>query len=478
MTQRYCAPWKPSCNSNRGLLSGDDAYLVENALREYARFLQHDDLKAQLRPQIKTWLQQFPEFSKGWLALASVVKSYDDCNEYGICNFQDRLERTVLATQHSCASVNVDIRAQALTYDQRQEVCGILQDQAERFHDLFNTGEQAVADDYNERLEVVIFDSSSDYKQYASLFFSINTDNGGMYLEGNPAKQDNQARFIAYRAEWIDDFSVWNLRHEFTHYLDGRYNLYGDFRRSQAFPTTWWTEGMAEYATHLDKNSAALEAAKRQKVALSEVFQNTYNDGTERVYRWGYLASWYMKTQQANRTHQWLTAMREDRYEDYQRDLQQLGSAYDADFSNWLDQRIAAYDADSGDTDNGGSDNGGNDGGADDGHTEHDYELRANEPRRISSNGANYYLIRVPENAKHIRIYTQGGSGNLTIYSSGENWPTRANYEQQAQSNNTQATLFIDNPQTPYIFLNVDGDYQDVDLSFSYGQASEATRRW
>ncbi|ASP40494.1 hypothetical protein CHH28_18270 [Bacterioplanes sanyensis] len=458
-------------NQQQALLQGDDAYLVENALREYARFLQHDALKPQLRTQIKTWLQQLPEFGGAWLALAKVAQSYDDCREYGICNFQKNLEQTVLAIRHSCANVSADIRAQALTQPQRVEVCNILADQSQRFHQLFNTGQQPVADDYNDRLEVVIFDSSSDYKRYAGLFFDISTDNGGMYLEGNPAQQGNQARFIAYRAEWQDDFTVWNLRHEYTHYLDGRYNLYGTFTRSQAFPTTWWTEGMAEYATHLDKNPAAIDSAKRQKVALSEVLQNTYSDGTERVYRWGYLASWYMKTEQAARTLQWLTAMRENRFEDYQRDLEQLGNAYDASFSTWLDQRIAEHDQ------NGGNDDTDGDHG-DDGHSPHENQLIADEPRRISTTGQNYYFILVPDNARHLRIYTQGGSGNVTLYSSTDTWPTASNHQQQVDGQGTSSTLFIDQPQAGYLFLQVAGDYQDVDISFSFNQSQSASRSW
>ena len=46
----------------------------------------------------------------------------------------------------------------------------------------------------------------------------MNTDNGGMYLEGSPNVAGNQARFVAYEAEWKQpDFHVWNLQHEYVH---------------------------------------------------------------------------------------------------------------------------------------------------------------------------------------------------------------------------------------------------------------------
>src|SRR5690625_7201199 len=78
---------------------------------------------------------------------------------------------------------------------------------------------------------MLTFHSSSDYETYAGTLFGIDTNNGGMYLEGDPSVPGNQARFIAYEAEWLrPEFDVWNLTHEYIHYLDGRYIWYGMFQ--------------------------------------------------------------------------------------------------------------------------------------------------------------------------------------------------------------------------------------------------------
>ncbi|MFP3454626.1 collagenase, partial [Bacillus sp. SIMBA_154] len=69
-----------------------------------------------------------------------------------------------------------------------------------------------VADDYNRFLYVNIFDSSDDYSKYAKAIFGINTNNGGMYLEGDPSDTDNEANFVAYEASYAKaDHFVWNL---------------------------------------------------------------------------------------------------------------------------------------------------------------------------------------------------------------------------------------------------------------------------
>ncbi|CAO0829609.1 microbial collagenase OS=Streptomyces microflavus OX=1919 GN=Smic_85750 PE=4 SV=1 [Streptomyces microflavus] len=72
-----------------------------------------------------------------------------------------------------------------------------------------------VADDNNTAIEVIAYDSSADYQTYAGAMYGIDTNNGGMYLEGDPSVVGNQPRFIAYEAEWLrPDFRIWNLNHE------------------------------------------------------------------------------------------------------------------------------------------------------------------------------------------------------------------------------------------------------------------------
>lgn len=113
---------------------------------------------------------------------------------------------------------------------------------------MANTGLAPVADDYNTRVEVVVFANNSSYVNYSSFLFGNTTDNGGQYLEGNPADQNNQARFVAYRYANDADLSILNLEHEYTHYLDARFNQYGSFSDNLAHGhIVWWLEGFAEY---------------------------------------------------------------------------------------------------------------------------------------------------------------------------------------------------------------------------------------
>lgn len=288
-------------SSHRGLLGTDQSYLTSNAGRELGRFLQHAALKDKTRPLAAGLLNQSSITGKTaplWVGVAEMTDYYDqaNCSYYGTCNLAQRLATAVLTVNHTCSS-SLRIRAQEMTASQLRTTCESLANQDAYFHNVAKDN-GPVAGDRNNDLEVVVYNSSTDYQTYAGAMWGINTNNGGMYLEGDPSAANNQARFIAYEAEWLrPTFAIWNLNHEYTHYLDGRFNMYGDFTANVSTPTIWWIEGFAEYVSYSYRNlryDAAITEAGKQTYALSTLFDTTYSHGTARVYRWGYLAVRYM----------------------------------------------------------------------------------------------------------------------------------------------------------------------------------------
>lgn len=208
-----------------------------------------------------------------------------------------KLESRILPIVHDCGP-SLRIRAQEMTAAQLAATCASLAGQDAYFHAVVGDA-GPVANDLNTTLEVDVFNSSADYKTYAGRIYGISTDNGGMYLEGDPAKAGNQPRFICYeRTDVSPGWQIWNLNHEYTHYLDGRFDLYGDFDASQTTPTVWWGEGIAEYVSYSYRGvtySKALAEAGKHTYALRTLFDTTYaNSDVNRTYNWGYLAARYM----------------------------------------------------------------------------------------------------------------------------------------------------------------------------------------
>lgn len=240
------------------------------------------------------------------------------------------------------------IRHQSLTDAQVKQACAMMEANEIKFHTLFSTKNKPVAHDYNTFMTANIYASSAEYKLHAEADFGINTDNGGMYLEGYPEWSANAANFIAYQR----DDKIWNLRHEMVHYLDGRFNQYGDFctglhdnheapelcpQPSPLLPhLTWWSEGVAEYVANGADNAGALAVARKQTYALSELFNTRTEAGVDRIYRWGYLAVRYMMEHEREKVEQILGFTRAGDFPRYQALVTSWGTSMDADFASWL----------------------------------------------------------------------------------------------------------------------------------------------
>ncbi|NGO73726.1 collagenase, partial [Streptomyces sp. SB3404] len=328
------------------LLGGERAYLTANAGRELGRFLQHAPLRQQVRPLARGLLDASAMTGRTaplWVGVAEMADAYDadNCAYYGVCDLAERLKAAVLDDRAPCGD-SISFAAQDMDAGNVRSACTSLRGQDAYFHRV-TRHEGPVRDDRNTRVEVVVFDSSTDYQTYAGVIYGIDTDNGGMYLEGDPSADGNLPRFIAYEAEWLrPGFQIWNLNHEYTHYLDGRFTMYGDFEAGVSTPTVWWIEGIAEYISYSYRGlryDEAIEEAGRKTYPLSELFDTTYGNGdTARVYRWGYLAVRYMLEERPGDVATVLDAYRAGDWEAARRHLTgTIGTRYDADWYAWLD---------------------------------------------------------------------------------------------------------------------------------------------
>ncbi|MFI6886691.1 collagenase [Streptosporangium canum] len=327
------------------LLGTDRDYLTANAGREIGRFLQYSTLRTKVRPMAKELLTRSNitgTTAPLWVGVAEMTDAYDkaNCSYFDTCNLQQVLAQTILPVNHTC-SPSIKIRAQEMTSAQLAASCTSLINQDAYFHNLAKDGNRPVADDNNTTIEVCVFDSSTDYQTYAGAMFGIDTNNGGMYLEGNPAAAGNQPRFIAYEAEWVRPaFQVWNLNHEYTHYLDGRFNMYGDFEAGISTPTIWWIEGFAEYVSYSYRKEtydAAITEAAKQTYALSTLWDTTYDNDTTRIYRWGYLAARYMFEKHPADVATVLGHYRTGGWNSARNFLTStIGTRYDSDWRTWL----------------------------------------------------------------------------------------------------------------------------------------------
>ncbi|WP_222423754.1 collagenase [Lysobacter antibioticus] len=322
-------------------------YLMQSATREMARFMQHSGAaEAEAASRVKSLLAKSSpatgSASAGiWLELAAAVGYYDaaNCSAYSTCNYKEIVAAEVLPSTHVC-SPTLKIRAQSMLASELAATCAELAGEESFFHSKLKTNNVPVADDNNSALEVIVFNSKRQYDTYGGPLFKIDTSNGGLMMEGDPSASGNQARFYAHEAQWdLPKFSIWNLNHEYVHYLDGRFNRYGDFSASTAYKTVWWIEGLAEYVSreYMKVGSpGGIAEAKLGTYPLSAIFQNDYKSGNVRVYSWGYLAVRYMFEKRPGQVTSILSYLRPGNYSGYTSFMNNIGTSLDVDFKNWL----------------------------------------------------------------------------------------------------------------------------------------------
>lgn len=329
-------------NKQSGLLNQRGEWVLRNTGGELARFVKYSCLSSQISGYLKAQLAKYTQSNaeKVWASIVQQIDYYTpkDCATYNICTFKKDMEQKKLPYTKTCDKTYMDtfvIRAQSISDAEAAEVCSRLKAQESHFHTLVKDNWQPVTPDTNNRIEVVIFDSVDDYKFYANLIFGIGTDNGGLYLEGDPSKAGNVARYFCYERPKNGKFDVWNLEHEFTHYLDGRYDMKGDFTDESKGRTIWWIEGFAEYAANKNSYPSMVDDCKEQRFTLSTIFGNNYNAGSDRIYHYGYLAARYMFERHRGDVDTILGMFRSGQYSNYESWFNNIVNRYDSDFSSW-----------------------------------------------------------------------------------------------------------------------------------------------
>ncbi|WP_182440192.1 collagenase [Colwellia sp. RSH04] len=480
--------------AHRDAIGTDAEYVLLNAVNEMARLYHVDALFPRVKLLVKAVLDSTSkddETKALWIKAASMSDYYDraDCGYYGICGFAYTLEAETLAFNYKCSD-SLKIRAQHMYNDQAAWICQVLGGQESNFHEILATGYQPVSDDNNQALELVIFDSSEDYKTYAGQFFGIDTNNGGMYLEGAPINEKNQARFIAYEAEWIKpEFHVWNLQHEYVHYLDGRFDLYGDFQLGMTASTVWWTEGLGEYISQGDGNEYAISVGQSQEVTLSEIFNNTYDSGQTRVYRWGYLGVRFMFEEHRNDVNQMLNLTRTGQYPEYQTYLDNIGTSYDSEFTDWLVNGVVLGDSNivelgPNDESSTASGTAGNWAGepvtistdfspcvvnvTDNAYDAENNTVTTNQIIECinSSNGqASLVIANDGGLSTRFKLTTSGGWGNADIIFGADNWPSAQDNDGYANGDGNWDSLEVQlDPDVYWHYITLDGEFGGVEL--------------
>ncbi|WP_167349757.1 M9 family metallopeptidase [Kitasatospora purpeofusca] len=442
--------------ANRALVHAGGAYdtVLTNSIKELSRFMYYPEFIPRVEPYLKALTAGFSVTgpTRNQRAAAAVgVRAYDQahCASYGTCQDAELFQDAHLTGIKQC-SPSIRILAESMTPDQLDSTCTVLNGQDAFFHAVARDN-GPVADDLNSTIDVVVFDKYEEYDLLSPVMFGNNTSNGGMYLEGDPAKAGNKARFVAYEKTWGEPgFSIWNLNHEYTHYLDARFNMYGDFLAADRTPVAWWTEGLAEVVadSYLKVvNTKAIEAAAKHTYRLSELFDSHYQN-EDRTYRWGYLAVRYMLERHRPDVDTLLGLYRKGDWAGSRTLLKStVGTRYDADFDSWLNSCAAGECKNTPSfprvTECAGGD-----------LRKLDRNCGRSNLSAVTGNYAHFYLW-VPAGTRQIRVTSSGGTGNGELYYNPYGWAYTDSYVTRSAGPDNSESLTVTDPPAGYVFFSL-----------------------
>ncbi|MCF3181556.1 collagenase [Streptomyces polychromogenes] len=228
------------------LKGGANAWAARDALGEYGRFGQVDGLKDQVTADLGALLEPVKSTwgngSEQWAKLVSWLNFYEACKPYGVC--KEDIEKQLFPNTYTYDNGGIKVRTalDRATVDQLYYASKQVKTQ---FHRVLGT-DQPLAGDPNSTLNIVLYASRADYENYHPILTGYGTNNGGIYIE-------NGATFYTYQRRVPQDSSLTLeelFRHEYTHYLNGRFAVPGFFGQGdwyQGDRTTAMDEGTAEF---------------------------------------------------------------------------------------------------------------------------------------------------------------------------------------------------------------------------------------
>ncbi|MEU2511592.1 collagenase [Streptomyces syringium] len=223
-----------------------NAWVARDGVSEYGRLGQVGALKSEITSALggllSTTVRNFGEGSEPWGKVVTWLNEFEACKQYGVCKTD--IERRIFPHTYTYDNGAIKVRT-ALARTTVDRLYYASKQVKAQFHRVLGT-EQPLAGDTNTSLNIVLYASRSDYEIYHPLLTGMSTNNGGIYIEKG-------ATFYTYERRVPQDSTLTLeelFRHEYTHYLNGRWAVPGFFGEGpwyQGDRTTAMDEGTAEF---------------------------------------------------------------------------------------------------------------------------------------------------------------------------------------------------------------------------------------
>ncbi|WP_405020374.1 collagenase [Kitasatospora sp. NBC_00070] len=286
-----------------GHLKGtQNEWLARDAVGEYGRFGQIAALRAGTTAEIGSLLDltkaTFGQWSAPWVKVAGWANYYGNCAQFGVCTSDVEAKLFPYTYKYDNGAVSVRTALDRATVDQMYYASKQVKTQ---FFRVLGT-DVPLAGDPNATLNIQLYATRSDYEVYHPLLTGMATNNGGIYIERG-------ATFYTYQRTTAESYLTLEelFRHEYTHYLNGRWAVpgyFGDARWYAKDLTTAMDEGTAEFFDGSTRDQgvkvrkslvaklASDEAAGIPRLTVAQVLHASYDD-TPAFHFYNYAGTFY-----------------------------------------------------------------------------------------------------------------------------------------------------------------------------------------
>ncbi|MFJ9454544.1 collagenase [Kitasatospora sp. NPDC101447] len=266
-----------------------NAWAARDAVAEYGRFGQvpalHDATVADLGRLIDTTRTAFGEWSDPWAKAIGWAATYGVCHQYGVCISDLEAKLFPNTYTYDNGAIEVHTALDKATVDQMYYASKQVKSQYFR---VLGT-DQPLAGDANPTLHIHLYASRADYEVYHPILTGYSTSNGGIYIERGATFYTYQRRVPQDSQLTLEEL----FRHEYVHYLNGRWAVpgyFGDPRWYADDKTTAMDEGTAEFfdgstrdhgilvRKSLVRKLAADEAAGIPRMTVAQLLHARYTD--------------------------------------------------------------------------------------------------------------------------------------------------------------------------------------------------------
>ncbi|MGC0416630.1 collagenase [Embleya sp. AB8] len=341
-------------NLNTPSLSG----LLRNGVFEYARLGRIPSLTAETVAGLSTLLTDtegwYGRWSVPWNEIAHSLETYGSCHAAGVCKAD--VEAAVFPNTYTFDQGDIEVHT-SLDRATVEQLYYASKQVKEQFFRTIGT-DQPLTGDSNHKLTIRLYASMADYHSYQPFLYDLSVSNGGMYIERG-------ATFYTYQRVVPRDSQLQLeelFRHEYTHYLNGRWAVPGYFGDAPWYTdnrTTAFDEGMAEYMAGSTRDQGVkLRKSLVTKIvsdvakygtrpSVNETLHFKYDDAGYFFRYYAYAGSFFSML---GRDHpELLTEMyahlRSNDVAGFDAFLNRVsGPTYQAEFDKYLDQQIAGVD--------------------------------------------------------------------------------------------------------------------------------------